>query len=52
MAFEPVPDQAREAAGCDHWAYLSTGEGPISLSAIERLPVDLQSLEKLIDVCR
>jgi hypothetical protein len=39
VRLEPVPDVQVAAAGSCYWAYLNTGEGPVSLSCLERCPV-------------
>ena len=38
IRFEPIPGEQIAVAGSDHWAYLNSGEGPISLAILEKVP--------------
>ena len=38
VRFEPVPPAQISIVGSDHWAYLNSGEGPVSLAIIEKVP--------------
>ncbi len=38
VRFEPVPDEQISFVGSDHWAYLNSGDGPVSLAVIEKVP--------------
>lgn len=38
LRFEPVPAGQIAFVGSDHWAYLNSGEGPVSLAIIEQVP--------------
>ena len=47
VRFEKVPKSQSEAVGSDFWAYLNTGEGPISLDLLEQAPTMHSQLESL-----
>ena len=38
VRFEPVPEEQIAFVGSDHWAYLNSGEGPVSLAILAKVP--------------
>jgi hypothetical protein len=38
IRFDPVPERAISYVRSDHWAYLNSGGGPVSLAIIEKAP--------------
>lgn len=38
LRLERVPESQVQAAGCTYWAYLNSGEGPISTELLEKAP--------------
>ena len=38
VRFERVPDEQIHFVGSDHWVYLNSGEGPVSLAVVEKVP--------------
>jgi len=49
VSLEKVPKSQIQAVGCDCWAYLNSGEGPISLAALEKVPSQLESLNAALE---
>lgn len=47
VRFETVPESQMQAAGGDQWAYLNSGEGPISTNVLEKVPAFYSQLENL-----
>ena len=47
VRFENVPESQVQAAGCNCWAYLNSGEGPISVEILEKAPSDYSQLKSL-----
>jgi len=37
VRFERVPDDQIDVVGSDYWAYLNSGEGPLSLAVVEKV---------------
>jgi hypothetical protein len=46
VRFEPVPERAISYVRSDHWAYLNSGDGPLSLAIIEKVPEHGEDLLK------
>lgn len=38
LRLEKVPESQIQAAGCSYWAYLNSGEGPVSTELLEKVP--------------
>lgn len=38
VRLEKVPEAQIQAAGCSYWAYLNSGEGPVSTELLEKVP--------------
>ncbi len=46
IRFDPVPEGAISSVRSDHWAYLNSGGGPVSLAIIEKVPALNPIVEK------